>query len=195
MRIALRQAGSAPSTGRQLDAALGLHRAEFARLVVPGPCHRDVGCRTTDAEFLQGDRIVGRAECQGRAGIAGLGGAPQQHPSGRDVADRDEFVGTLDERCNRLGIRPGRRLSRQRRDASAQLSTTRINKMERVDMTEICCSHAPSAPNSDQPRIRFFSLRTAADRWSGRRDAATKRHHGRRHRGRAVGPRRVRGAA
>ncbi len=104
-----------------------LGRAEFRRLGVPGARLRGVGRDAAHAELGQARGVVGRAQRQRRAGIAGLRGAREQQPRApryRPARSTPRCAGTR-SRSRRGRARAGavRRLAPQLRTSGGMAAT------------------------------------------------------------------------
>ena len=88
---------SARVVRQPLKSYCGFSRAKVPSLLVPGPCHRYVGHGSRRLDLagrdvcLRLERIVGRAKCQGRGGVAGLRRL-LQHPRQRDARPIDHAL-------------------------------------------------------------------------------------------------------
>src|SRR4051794_29165640 len=77
---------------QHLEALGRLARPELRRLLVPGASPLPVWQDAEHAHLAEHRRIIGRAECERRAGIARLRGTRQQESTARDVTLRDQIL-------------------------------------------------------------------------------------------------------
>src|SRR2546425_6985774 len=104
-RATTKHAAISVSSARQhLESPRRIDRPELLGFLVPLSRHRDVWSEAMYCELLQHDGIIGSGKRQRRSRIASLGRA-LQHQSGRgEIAARDQFIPTLQQRGNLVGI-------------------------------------------------------------------------------------------